>query len=228
MAGVLSKGDSKSWSDGKANVLRIFNLFRVKDGIEEAFAAMPEAQLIRHGLWERFAEFMLNEYEVEDGKTPLRHDEPKRLACSVVINYLRIMLNLVADKWKAIGSNAAKLFCTCLDPHATTEAAKWLGGIKKKIIRICFERDKINGELTDKSETPIYLPEVKKMVAGLAKASHPEAACRAMAISTTWHAGGRSCEAAWVTIDGMEWDTQFWAVCVSCPQPKTSKIKLIM
>ena len=134
---------------------------------------MPEAQLIRHGLWERFAEFMLNEYEVEDGKMPLRHDEPKRLACSVVINYLRIMLNLVADKWKAIGSNAAKLFCTCLDPHATTEAAKWLGGIKKKIIRICFERDKINGELTDKSETPIYLPEVKKMVAGRAILRRP-------------------------------------------------------
>ena len=63
------------------------------------------------------------------------------------------MLNRARDKFFANGDALTREFFTCMDTKSSTLNAKWLGGLKKKIERICFERAMNSGNLTDYSES---------------------------------------------------------------------------
>lgn len=61
----------------------------------------------------------------------------------------------------------------------------------------------------DKSETPIYSADVCKMIMAYAKKDGPEAATRKFVLSTLQRSAGRSSEVAWITWDGLEYDSGF-------------------
>ena len=63
--------------------------------------------------------------------------------------YLGGLINLAADKFKANGSAAAKLFFTCVDENSTTEYAKWLRGLKKNVTREVVKRASTEGDVID-------------------------------------------------------------------------------
>ena len=133
---VTSKGDSDSSNALKSNVERIINLFR--QSTEERLQQYPkpwremgEAACCEPAFYSDFAGFLLHEYVIEGGQY-----DGEFLSCASVTNYLSCAINMASDRFKATGSNQAKLFFTCLDTNANTDSAQWLRGIKANITRI--------------------------------------------------------------------------------------------
>jgi len=100
----------------------------------------------------RTSNFLVFNYKIELGRY-----SSQGLAVGPATNYLRILLNLVSDRFKACGTSETKLFLTALDSYANTEAALWFKSVKRKMVRAIFQRSMSNGEEMDKSETPLYL-----------------------------------------------------------------------
>ena len=123
-----------------------------------------------------------------------------------------------------------KLFLTAPDTNATTDAARWWQGLRNQCRRTMFTRAMEQGELQDKSETPLYLKHIREITQhyALDDASPGEAAQRKFSLKTLWQAAGRSSEVAWTTVDGMQWDDHFKCVIIEVPQGKAGKVKLIM
>ena len=100
--------------------------------------------------------------------------------------------------------------------------------MKANIERAHCERADADGKKLDKSETPIYLPTMKKVNAALARAGTIDAATRRLGLQSAWHSGGRSSESACITWDNaLQYDEEMQAVYVEIKQSKISKAKLI-
>ena len=65
------------------------------------------------------------------------------------------------------------------------------------------------GEPLDKSETPVYRNDVYNMIQAYSKKDGAEAATRKFVLSTLQRSAGRSSEVAWITWDGLEYDSGF-------------------
>mmetsp|Transcript_37311 Transcript_37311/g.91841 ORF Transcript_37311/g.91841 Transcript_37311/m.91841 type:complete len:136 (+) Transcript_37311:201-608(+) len=123
-----SAGGSQSWVQQGNNVLNIFNKFRTSsDELKEKYPApfmeLPEAVVCGQEIYSLFAGYLLNHYKIGGGASSgnaLSHDS--------AVNYLHILLNKGASKFKVTGTDTSKLFFTCLDPKASTESAKWFQG----------------------------------------------------------------------------------------------------
>ena len=81
------------------------------------------------------------------------------LACQSVLNYLGSALNLAANKF-LVGRATPWIqeFFFCLEPKSGSDAAKWLQKLKKKIVKITFERAVKLGEQLDNSESEPLRP----------------------------------------------------------------------
>lgn len=228
MAAILStQGDSTAWRDKKTKVVRLFNeKFRPSSEGRQSLPTwelLQESQACSPELYAGFAYFVVNEYIIPPGQ----RNAGSFLSCNVAINYLCMLLNMACSKFKSTGSDSTKLFFTCLDVNASTEAANWLRGLKKKMTRIVFERCKKDGTELDQSAPPLYTEHVELLSAAYAKEGSCEAAVRKFAINTCLRAGGRASEPAFMTMESMEWDIHFHAVYGELPQSKPSKVKLV-
>ena len=96
------------------------------------------------------------EYKIESGRFM-----SQTLAVGPATNYIRILLNLVSDRFKSCGTAETRLSLTALDSYANTEAAVWFKRVKRKMVRTIFQRSMSSGEEMDKSETPLYLEHIK-------------------------------------------------------------------
>lgn len=154
---LSAKGQSASWSAQQKNVVRIFNLMAANDDDlmlldDSSWHALPEQILCAEAVYERFAYFLLYTYEPDAKKA----DE--FLDGSTAKNYLGSLINLAADKFKAVGTDATKRFFNCLDTASTSAEAKWLRGLKANIIRVNIERAKDSGKSIDRSESNLWAP----------------------------------------------------------------------
>ena len=188
-----STGASTSWVKGKANVIRIFEKFRTTaPGMKEkyprpvAFDQLPEEALCDPEVYALFATYLTEYYKIETGQY-----KGNGLSHETAANYLSSIINQAAARFKATGSNTAKLFFTCLDTNATTDSAKWLHGLKNTMTRKYFEDAKMDpGCRLDKSATPLYLEHVEAMIKAYAQEGSADAAVRRMAILATHISAG--------------------------------------
>ena len=150
MAALTANGESDSWEEQKTNHLRIFELFRNSDPallllMPTAWDALPASLLCSQDVYNKFGHYLVHVYKIgarcDHGGNPL--------AIKVVLKVLSGMLNRARDKFFANGDALTREFFTCMDTKSSTLNAKWLGGLKKKIERICFERAMNGGNLTD-------------------------------------------------------------------------------
>ena len=110
------------------------------------------------------------------------------------VNYLCTTINCAKTKFLATGSEATRLFFTCLDNKASTSEAQWLRNVKKGMIRVCFQRSMAAGEDMGNSEIPIYLDHFREMIRAYSREGSQEAALRKFALIFLWASGGRSSE----------------------------------
>ncbi len=66
--------------------------------------------------------------------------------------------------------------------EAGTSEAQWLRNVKKRMIRVCFQRSMAAGEDVDNSETPIYLDHFREMIRAYSREGSQEAAQRKFAL----------------------------------------------
>ena len=66
----------------------------------------------------------------------------------------------------------------------------------------------------------------QEICAALSRCNTAEAADRKFAIKTLWRVGGRAGEPAFLSLEGLEWNTRFGTVVAEAPQSKPSKLKL--
>ena len=104
---------------------------------------------------------------------------------------------------------------------------KWKTGMKQKMTRLIFERKMFIDESMDNSANELYLNHVRDLSEAWAKDGTLEGAERKLAVKTLWRAGGRGGEAACIALTGIKWNHLHSTPCLECPQPKTSKLKLI-
>ena len=142
MASVNSKGHSESWLAQKKNVVGIFDEWK---GVGCKWEEVTEKQATDPSLYEAFATYLLYEYTFASGG-----GERKLLKGKNVRNYVYVLVHLAKDKFNAKTHDpATKLFFTCVDKQSNTDAAIWLRGIKKDIVRVTFEREKDAGTAGD-------------------------------------------------------------------------------
>lgn len=177
-AGLDSKmGDfneqPSSWAAQKRNVLRIFELWREENGgrnlLPRPFAELHEDEVCRTEVFDKFAEYLASTYVIESGRNKGEH-----LALGPATNYLRSMMNMVSDKFKATGSYKTKNFLTCLDVNARTESALWFGALCRKMKRHIYQRTMVAGDEMDQSATPVYGVHIEKAGQAYAKEGSAE------------------------------------------------------
>ena len=143
---VSHKGRSDSWLAQQKNVVRIFDFEYQCGGTGTKWEELTEAQVTDTSFYESFASYLLYQYKHKSGGG----GELEFLKDDKVCNYVYILINLAKTKFNAKSTNAAtKLFFTCLEAGASTEAAMWLRGIKKNIVRVTSEREKVAGTAGD-------------------------------------------------------------------------------
>ena len=149
MAALSAKGKSPSWAGQQGNVKNIFNEFAEQDPeLDTDWDNLDEATLCAQPVYERFAHFLLFVYlipaGVKNAGNPLDGDTPK--------NYLNIIINLAASKFKATGTDTSKRFFDCLDQDSKADVAIWLRGLRSNMQREIFDRAKSTGAEMDRSE----------------------------------------------------------------------------
>ncbi len=120
---------------------------------------LPENVLCSHEFYGYFATFLVRVYKQESGE-----NKGEFLSIRTVFNYLGSALNQAKDIFGATGSDASKLFFTCLDPKARTQSAIWYQGLKTTANRELFQRSQSTGEELDQSESPLYISHLRSMV----------------------------------------------------------------
>lgn len=125
------------------------------------FSQLPERVVCSSTYYEEFAHFLANTYKSASGK-----NAGELLSIRTVLSYLSIMLNDAAKRYKATGCSDSKLFFTCLE-GAKTDSGRWLNGLKDKLKREVYLREKSTGTLSDDSQTPVYGVHYKLMVSVL-------------------------------------------------------------
>lgn len=119
---------------------------------------------------------------------------PEFLAPDTVVNYMFIMLNMAKQKYKVNGQPTSKNFLMCLDVGASTDAAHWLRGLKNNIKRDLFIRAIRNGEIIDKSETPLYSEHTKMINKAFASEGSSKSVMYKFAVTSLQRSAGRSSE----------------------------------
>ena len=153
---LSSEGDSESWNLGKANYLRLFDVFRTSHtaylaAYPTGFQDLPEWVVSRRELYENFATYLLEVYIIAPGNK----NAGQPLACSTVCNGLGALLNMVKVRFGGSGSIETKLFLTCLELRANTPSSKWLMGLKTNLQRRSFKRAMAAGKKMDTSASKL-------------------------------------------------------------------------
>ena len=166
---IGSHGVSESWLNQKANVVRIFDLFRNGNVTYGQVAPVPLVQLSdvqarNRTLWESLATYLVREYKIDRGE-----HRGKPLKFTNVLNYLRSAMRTVEKNLQANASAALREFFSCLDQNSTSSDAVWWRGVKKNILRETFEQYKNSGEPIDGSEVPIYLEHIEALIRAYSK-----------------------------------------------------------
>ena len=123
------------------------------------FEEMPQSILSNTEVYALFASYLTREYKQEGGR-----NSGDFLAYDSVLGYFGSIMNQAKDKFKATGTDKARLFFTCVDSDANTEAALWYKGLMKTLKRELFERSKVEGEVMDQSATSLFLSHIRSMV----------------------------------------------------------------
>ena len=148
----LRSGEAASWLTQKHNVVRIISEFLTQDadcrGVN--WAQLESSVLCAKPFCERASHYLVHVYEIPSGVK----NAGLPLACQSVLNYLGSILNLAAKRFLAAGAAPwIQEFFLCLEPKSGSDAAKWLQKLKKKIVKICFERAVKLGDQLDHSES---------------------------------------------------------------------------
>ena len=152
---LSSKGESTSRKSLLSNVLRLFEIFRtslIEAGGENLcvpWQELGEDVLCDQTVYAAFAHFLVNEYVIEPGSK----NAGQPLSCTAVLKYLKGLVNLAANRFRATGSDKAKNFFTCLDQHSSTPDWVWFKGLKAKVQRLTFVRANAAGDEQDLSES---------------------------------------------------------------------------
>lgn len=140
----------------RARAVEMFELWRTSS--EERHALCPKVwlklnaeELCKFEVFDSVGTFIMDEYISTTGRNNGFH-----LALGTILGYLGLLLNQASDRFKAVGSDSIKMFFTCLDSKANTEAAIWLRKLRNKIVRRCFARAREVGEEMDLSAPPLY------------------------------------------------------------------------
>ena len=166
---------SKSRVNTKSRALDLFEEFRTSSDARASRLPRPwqklsAAQLCRAEVWDDFIQFLSEEYISETADS-----EDGLLSIGTQLGYLGPVLNEAAARFKATVDDRVKLFFTCLDPKASTDAAAWLKKQKDKMVKLAFKRAKENGEELDTSCTPVYGEDVRKICRAFAREGSSEA-----------------------------------------------------
>ena len=97
---------------------------------------LSEKTLCSEQIYEEYATWLTYHYKCPVGSKSAN----KFLAMRPLVNTFCTTINLAKSKFGATASNMAKLFFTCLDPNATTAAARWLRGMKANMRRCVSAR----------------------------------------------------------------------------------------
>jgi len=148
---ITGAGESTSWLQQKSNVARIFSEFvQQDDELSDEWGLLSANVLCAAPVYERFAGFLVHTYLIPKGVKNAGFP----LACQSVLNYIGSLLNRAASRFKTPGCALfISEFFFCLDLKSGSEAAKWLQKLKRKVIRITFERDTKAGAQLDNSES---------------------------------------------------------------------------
>ena len=119
----------KSHGSLQQRVVRYFNdSFRLHNNVSankyDLWENLPEVIACAMHLYNCWVDWLLNHYEAD---TP-----SGRLSCNTVLDYFGALLTLAANRFKALGGDATKLFFTCQD-EGSTEQAKWMRKLRGKI-----------------------------------------------------------------------------------------------
>eukprot|EP00854_Cymbomonas_tetramitiformis_P023811 gene23811-28869_t len=158
--------------DNRATAQKAFEKFRVARGYTQPWDKLPENVICDRKLYEQLAKYLIQEHkqmvkDVDDNGEEIQVQA--HIKCSTAIIYFNIMLQLALGKYGERGTEKSKSFLTCVDRNSTSDSAKWLRGMRKKINQVCFERSIAMGENLDGSPTPIYLCHVRLAVRQYAK-----------------------------------------------------------
>ena len=165
---------SKSSTNTKSRALDLFEQCRKSSSarrsrLPKCWDRLSAAQLCRTDVWDDFIKFLSEEYVSETADS-----EDGFLSVGTQLGYLGAALNAAAARFKVTGDDSVKLFFTCLDPKASTDAAAWLRKKKDQMVKLAFTRAKENGEELDTSCTPVYGDDVRKMCRAFAREGSSE------------------------------------------------------
>jgi hypothetical protein len=148
---ITGAGESTSWLQQKSNVARIFSEFvQQDDELSDDWNLLSANTLCAAPVYERFTGFLVYTYLIPKGVK----NAGLPLACQSVLNYIGSLLNRAASRFKTPGCAVfISEFFFCLDLKSGSESAKWLQKLKKKVIRVTFERDTKAGAQLDNSES---------------------------------------------------------------------------
>jgi hypothetical protein len=217
---VIVGGHSNSWTNGKANGNRHFDLFlgtspaKKKTDSIEAWDDLPETILITAALYDLFAGYMMKK-KILAGRNSGSH-----YAWTSICGWLHTALNRA--KTKFCSSPEAILFFTCLSCTSGTPSADWLAQLKNSIERDCYQRgDNKDGQ----SAEPIYREHIESMSEAFVKEGSNEAMERKWAIVCAYLAGGRASESASVNWETLRYDIHF-KKCFA--EVRQSKVRLFV
>jgi len=159
--------------------------------LQQPWDELPEQVLCSNDndIYGKFAFFLLNDY------TFSKSGISKFLEVDNVINYLRTLINLAKRKFSSPSAESV-LFLTCVNAKAGTDSSQWFAGVKREVVRACYQREMAAGEGGDNSVTPVNFHHFCEISAAYSKCGSPEAADRRLSALSLWWSAGRSSEAS--------------------------------
>ena len=158
-------------------VINLFNTFLKESEqslpfkVGSTFDTLTEKELASQKLCQQFAYYLAHSYTSEASKNKEGH-----VAGSTAVNYLSSFINSIKTKFSNSTSRSTRDFLSCLDKGgaADNNASRWLRGLKAQLKKVTFQRAVKAGEELDHSNEPLYLDDIKLIIAALAKAGTQE------------------------------------------------------
>ena len=162
---LLAQGGSQSWDNQKAWFVTVWDAFaadRKKASADACDVALGEpwdkisaAVLCSNVVYEKWANWLLHEYKKKDGN---------HYKIGTIRNMIGMAINRASDKFMASNPSAATRNCFgCLTQPGSRHQI-WLRNLKKRALRVWFQRAMKNGEQIDGSCLPLVLEHVQDMV----------------------------------------------------------------
>ena len=123
------------------------------------FESMTEEAICARPFWGEFAKYLEKDHICETGKS-----KNKNLAAGTALQYMSVLMNMAAAKYRHLGTDKTKLFFTEVFNDNTSEAGKWWFRLTGNLSRVIYQRTKRAGEDTDQSATPVYGEHFRGMV----------------------------------------------------------------